>query len=118
MMKGILILLSTAAMLSCSAATVVLDNPKNMSITMKGKPGVKWNVRRSAAVPAKPNTWYRASAEIKTALKPGPGKLLFRVMQFGDKDKSLVFPVIASLQPCILDYTPNRTAGRCGSITT
>ena len=105
MMKGMLILLSAAAMLSCAAATVVLDNPKNMNVTMKGKPGVKWNVRRSAAVPAKPNTWYRASVEIRTALKPGPGKLLFRVMQFGDKDKSLVFPTIASLQPSILDYT-------------
>ena len=106
-MKKMLLLMASAMMLPCAAETVLLDNPKEMNVTMKGDPGKTWNVRMSKIVPAKPNTWYRASVEIKTVLKPGPGNLRFRVLQIGDKGKSLVYANIAVLKPSILDYAPH-----------
>ena len=106
-MKELLFALSSAALFTCTAGTVLLDHPKDMDATMKGKPDTTWHVRMSKIVPAKPNTWYRASVEIKTALKPGPGNLRFRVLHIGDKNKSLVFSNIAVLQPSMLDYAPH-----------
>lgn len=106
-MKKMLMMLAAAMMLPCAAQTVLLDNPKNMNRTMKGDPGKSWVVWRSAVVPAKPNTWYRCSAEIKTAFKPGgSGNLRFRVRQVGENDKSLVYANIADFRPTILDFLP------------
>ena len=102
-----LLMLTVALVLPCAAGTVLLDNPKNMNRTMKGDPGKSWVVWRSAVVPAKPNTWYRCSAEIKTAFKPGgSGNLRFRVRQVGENDKSLVYANIAVFRPTILDFLP------------
>ena len=83
----------------------LLDNPADMNVTMQGNSQVAWNVVKSKIVPAKPNTWYRASAEIQTALKPGAGKLHFRVRQIGKNDHSLVYSNIAELQAALLDYS-------------
>ena len=107
MMKKLLFALSSAALFTCTAGTVLLDHPKDMDATMKGIPDKTWNVRMSKIVPAKPNTWYRASVEIKTALKPGSGNLRFRVLHIGDKNKSLVFSNIAVLQPSMFDFAPH-----------
>ena len=74
-MKKMLMMLAAALVLPCAAGTILLDNPKNMNRTMKGDPGKSWVVWRSAVVPAKPNTWYRASVEIKTALKRAYGMM-------------------------------------------
>jgi len=106
-MKKLLFALSSATLFTCAAGTVLLDNPKDMNATMKGIPDKTWNVRMSKIVPAKPNTWCRASVEIKTVLKPGPGNLRFRVLQIGDKNKSLVYANIAVLKPSILDFAPH-----------
>ena len=106
-MKKMLMLFAALLMLPCAAQTVLLDNPKNMNRTMKGDPGKSWVVWRSAIVPAKPNTWYRCSAEIKTAFKPGgSGHLSFRVRQVGENGKSLVYANIANFKPTILDFLP------------
>ena len=106
-MKKLMMMLTAALVLPCAAGTVLLDNPKNMNRTMKGDPGKSWVVWRSAVVPAKPNTWYRCSAEIKTAFKPGgSGNLRFRVRQVGENDKSLVYANIADFRPTILDFLP------------
>ena len=92
--------------LSAGADTILLDNPSNMNCTLKGIPESTWVVRRSRIVPAKPNTWYRATAEIKVALNPGAGRLLFKVRQIGKNGKSLVYSDIASLKPALLTYCP------------
>ena len=105
-MKKMLLMMASAMMLPCSAETILLDNPKEMNVTMKGDPESTWVVRRSRIVPAKPNTWYRATAEIKVALNPGTGRLLFKVRQIGKNDKSLVYSDIARLKPALLNYCP------------
>ena len=92
--------------LSAGADTVLLDNPSDMNCTVKGDPASTWVVRRSRIVPAKPNTWYRATAEIKLALNPGTGRLLFKVRQIGKNGRSLVYSEIASLKPALLNYCP------------
>ena len=84
---------------------VLLDNPEDMNVTMKGDPEKAWNVLKSEIVPAKPNTWYRASTEIRTALQPGAGSLSFRVRQIGADEKSLVYADIAVLKPSLLNYS-------------
>jgi len=106
-MKKILFILAAGLLFSCPAGPVLIDNPQNMNRTMKGNPNKSWVIWRSAVVPAKPNTWYRASVEIKTAFKPGrSGNLRFRVRQVGEKDKSLVYANIANFRPTILDFLP------------
>ena len=106
-MKKMLMMLASAGLFACGAGTVLLDNPADMNLTMKGKPDVGWNVRRSNAVPAKPNTWYRVSVEIRTALKSGTGELRVRALQFDDKNRSLVFPTTTILKPAILTWAPH-----------
>ena len=41
-MKKILMLLAAAMMLPVAAQTVLLDNPKDMNVTMKGDPEKSW----------------------------------------------------------------------------
>ena len=86
-------------------STVLLDNPEDMNVTLQGKPEANWYTHVSETVPVKPNTWYRASVEIKTALKPGPGKLRFRVVQ-KNGEQNLVNNTLATLSPAILDFAP------------
>ncbi|MBO4647227.1 MAG: hypothetical protein J5806_03625 [Lentisphaeria bacterium] len=94
-----------AVLLPCAAETVLMNDPANMRVTMKGDPEKSWIVLKSDTVPAKPNTWYRATAEIRTAFKPGPGNLRFRVRQVGENDKSIVYANIAVLKPTLLNYS-------------
>ena len=105
-MKKMLMMLASAAVFACWAGTVLLDNPREMNRTLKGDPGKTWVVWRSKVVPAKPNTWYRVSVEIRTAFQPGPGNLSVRVRQIGEKGKSLIYSNIAVLKPSLLDYCP------------
>ena len=105
-MKKMLVMLASAALFACGAGTVLLDNPREMNRTLKGDPGKTWVVWRSKVVPAKPNTWYRASVEIRTAFQPGPGNLSVRVRQVGENGKSLIYSNIATLKPSRLDYCP------------
>lgn len=88
-----------------TSGTILIDCPEHMNTTVKGDPGKHWVVSCDNVVPAKPNTWYRASVEIKTACK-GNGAVLFRVLQVGKKGESLVFDNIAKLTPAFLDYNP------------
>ena len=108
-MKKILSMLVSGLLLSVSAGTVLIDNPPNMNRTMKGNPEKSWVVWRSAVIPAKPNTWYRASVEIKSAFKGDKDRTVasFRVRQVGEKDKSIVYANIARLKPTFLDYKPH-----------
>ena len=108
-MKQILFMLAAGLLFSCTAGPVLIDNPKNMNRTMKGNPNKSWVIWRSEVVPAKPNTWYRASVEIKSAFKGDKNRAaaLFRVRQVGEKGKSIVYANIARLKPTFLDYNPH-----------
>ena len=80
--------------------------------SQKGVPNHTWSAWRTQVVPAKPNTWYRVSAEIKSIMTGTPqGMLRFRVRQVKQRpanggDDSIVFSNIQVLKPGILDYTP------------
>ena len=113
MMKKLFI----AMMAVFALASVRADNSKvilNLAgpFSQKGVPTSVWSTWRTKVVPAKPNTWYRASAEIKSMMKGTPqGMLRFRVRQVKQRpanggDDSIVFSNIHVLKPSILDYTP------------
>ena len=62
---------------------------------------VNW---RSPELAAKPNTWYRASADIKMSVKDTPGQIRFRVRQVAENGKSIRYANIAVLKPITLDF--------------
>ncbi len=78
----------------------------------KGVPSSVWSAWRSKVVPAKPNTWYRVTADIKCMMTGTPqGMLRFRVRQVkqrpaGGGDDSIVFANIHVLKPAVLAYAP------------
>ena len=104
---ALLLVCLTGLMSSCGTANMVLlDNPQEMNRTMKGDPEKSRIVWKSDVLPAKPNTWYRASVEIKSAFK-GDGNwsvASFRVRQIAENDESIVYADIARLKPTFLDY--------------
>lgn len=98
------------ATVRAESSNIILNLPGPHS--QKGVPTSVWSTWRSKVIPAKPNTWYRASAEIKSMMKGTPqGMLRFRVRQVKQRpakggDDSIVFSNIQILKPSILDYTP------------
>lgn len=104
-MKTIHALFAICTVLPLFGGTVLLDNPKELNLTVKGIPDKTWVVRKSREIPGKPNTWYRVTLEIKTALKPGPGVLTVRVRNIRANGKSLVYSDIARLKPAFLNYS-------------
>ncbi|MBE6372367.1 MAG: hypothetical protein E7055_09885 [Lentisphaerae bacterium] len=104
-MKTIHALFAICTVLPLFGGTILLDNPKELNLTVKGIPDKTWVVRKSREIPGKPNTWYRVTLEIKTALKPGPGVLTVRVRNIRANGKSLVYNDIARLKPAFLNYS-------------
>lgn len=104
-MKTIHALFAICTVLPLFGGTVLLDNPKELNLTVKGIPDKTWVVRKSREIPGKPNTWYRVTLEIKTALKPGPGVLTVKVRNIRANGKSLVYSDIARLKPAFLNYS-------------
>ncbi len=104
-MKTIHTFFAICTVLPLFGGTVLLDNPKELNLTVKGIPDKTWVVRKSREIAGKPNTWYRVTLEIKTALKPGPGVLTVKVRNIRANGKSLVYSDIARLKPAFLNYS-------------
>ena len=97
--SALLVLCGVAAI----AGNVLYSNPK--TITLNGKLKDRYVNWRSKEFPAEPNTWYRASAEIKCAMEPSDGRLRFRVRNVRKNGSSIVYANPATLKPVKLDYT-------------
>ena len=106
-MKKILCMISAGLLLSVTAGPVLIDNPPKMNRTMTGNPDKSWVVWTSQVYPAKPNTWYRASVEIKSAFKGEKAVASFRIRQVAANNKSIVYANIAKLKATFLDYNPH-----------
>ena len=100
-------LIFTAMLLICSnihASEVLLDKPRGMETVFHGKPERSYHNIRSKIVPAKPNTWYRLSVDIKCAFKPGKGSLKVNVRNIRKNGKSIVYSEIVKLAPAFLEF--------------
>ncbi len=95
--------------------TVATDNvklvpPKAIPYTiaavkkMTGRKEHRYVNWRSPELIAKPNTWYRASVDVKMSVKDTPGFVRFRVRQVRDNGKSIRYANIATLKPVTLDF--------------
>ena len=97
-----------SVLLALAGTVVMADNvifSRNETFTMTGKINDRYVRWRSKEFPAEPNTWYRASAEIRCAMEPSDGRLRFRVRNIAKDGKSLVYANPAILKPVKLDYT-------------
>ena len=103
MMKKLLLALMALAGVAAFANNVVFQLDKNF--TMTGKVDNRYVTKRFSEFPAEPNTWYRASAEIRCAMEPSDGRLRFRVRNVAKDGKSIVYANPAVLKPVKLDYT-------------
>ena len=95
-------------LLALAGIVVMADNvifSRNETFTMTGKINDRYVRWRSKEFPAEPNTWYRASAEIKCAMEPTEGRLRFRVRNVAKDGKSIVYANPAVLKPVKLDFT-------------
>ena len=102
-MKKLLFALLAIAGISAFANNVVFQHDQNF--TMTGKVNDRYICKRFAEFPAEPNTWYRASAEIRCAMEPSDGRLRFRVRNVRKDGSSIVYANPAVLKPVKLDYT-------------
>ena len=103
MKKFLLSLLSVPFLTLFGANTVIFEHPDTLTIT--GDINSR-NVRyRSEEFPAEPNTWYRATAEIRTMMEDSSNKMLFRVRNIKPDGKSIIYANIASLRAGKLDFT-------------
>ena len=102
-MKKFLSALLTVTAIVSFANTVVYQQDKVMTIV--GKVNDRYVCKRSKEFPAEPNTWYRASAEIRCAMEPSDGRLRFRVRNVAANGKSIVYANPAILKPVKLDFT-------------
>lgn len=103
MMKKIWLAILALAGITAFANDVVFKHEQNF--TMTGKIDNRFVNKRFAEFPAEPNTWYRASAEIRCAMEPSDGRLRFRVRNIAKDGKSIVYANPAILKPVKLDYT-------------
>ena len=103
MMKKLLFAFTALAGIAAFAGNVVFQLDKNF--TMTGKVNDRYITKRFKEFPAEPNTWYRASAEIRCAMEPSDGRLRFRVRNIAKDGKSIVYANPAILKPVKLDYT-------------
>ena len=103
MMKKIWLTILALAGITAFANDVVFKHEQNF--TMTGKIDNRFVNKRFAEFPAEPNTWYRASAEIRCAMEPSDGRLRFRVRNIAKDGKSIVYANPAILKPVKLDYT-------------
>lgn len=98
---SLLVLLSLSAVFAEN--NVIYSNPA--LLTMTGKVGDRYVRWRSKEFPAKPQTWYRATAEIRTMMEPSDGRMQFRVRNVKPDGKSIVYATVALLKPGKLDFT-------------
>ena len=102
-MKKLLLVMLAVCGLSALANEVIFSYPQTKTLT--GKPNDRYVNWRSKEFPAEPNTWYRATAEIKCAMEPSDGRLRFRVRNVKKDGKSIVYANPAVLKPVKLDFT-------------
>ena len=102
-MKKLLLVMLAVCGLSALANEVIFSYPQTKTLT--GKPNDRYVNWRSKEFPAEPNTWYRATAEIKCAMEPSEGRLRFRVRNVKKDGKSIVYANPAVLKPVKLDFT-------------
>ncbi len=102
-MKKLLLVMLALCGLSALADEVIFSYPQTKTLT--GKPNDRYVNWRSKEFPAEPNTWYRATAEIKCAMEPTDGRLRFRVRNVKKDGKSIVYANPAVLKPVKLDFT-------------
>ena len=102
-MKKFLSVMLAVCGLAALANEVIFSYPQTKTLT--GKPNDRYVTWRSKEFPAEPNTWYRASAEIKCAMEPTDGRLRFRVRNVKKDGKSIVYANPAVLKPVKLDFT-------------
>ena len=102
-MKKLLLVMLALCGLSALANEVIFSYPQTKTLT--GKPNDRYVNWRSKEFPAEPNTWYRATAEIKCAMEPTDGRLRFRVRNVKKDGKSIVYANPAVLKPVKLDFT-------------
>ena len=102
-MKKLLLLMLAACGLSVLANEVIFSHPQTKTLT--GKPNDRYVTWRSKEFAAEPDTWYRASAEIKCAMEPSDGRLRFRVRNVRKDGSSIVYANPAVLKPVKLDFT-------------
>ncbi len=102
-MKKLLLVMLAVCGLSALANEVIFSYPQTKTLT--GKPNDRFVNWRSKEFPAEPNTWYRASAEIKCAMEPSDGRLRFRVRNVRKNGSSIVYANPAVLKPVKLDFT-------------
>ena len=96
------------ALLALAGTVVMADNvifSHSETFTKIGKVNDRYVRWRSKEFAAEPNTWYRASAEIKCAMEPSDGRLRFRVRNITKDGKSIVYANPATLKPVKLDFT-------------
>ena len=102
-MKKFLFVMSALSCIAVMADNVIFNYTQTK--TMTGKPADRFVNWRSQVVPAEPNTWYRATAEIKCAMEPSDGRLRFRVRNVRADGSSIVYANPAILKPVKLDFT-------------
>lgn len=100
---NLLLLIFTSAVF-LSAGEVLLDKPRELETVFHGAPAKNYHNIRSRIVKAKPNTWYRLSVEIKTAFKPGKGRLKVSVRHIRSNGKSIVYSDVVTLEPAFLEF--------------
>ena len=102
-MKKLMFAVMALAGITAFANNVVFQHDQNF--TMTGKVNDRYVCKRFQEFPAEPNTWYRASAEIRCAMEPSDGRLRFRVRNVRKDGSSIVYANPAVLKPVKLDYT-------------
>ena len=100
-MKKLLFAILAITGITAFADNVVFKHDKNF--TMTGKINDRYVCKRFQEFPAEPNTWYRASAEIRCAMEPSDGRLRFRVRNVRKDGSSIVYANPAVLKPVKLD---------------
>ena len=102
-MKKLMFAVMALVGITAFADNVVFKHDQNF--TMTGKIDNRFVNKRFAEFPAEPETWYRASAEIRCAMEPSDGRLRFRVRNVRKDGSSIVYANPAILKPVKLDYT-------------
>ena len=103
-MKKLLLFLISISFLTAIGANAVIFEHRD-TLTIVGDVNSRYVRWRSEEFPAEPNTWYRATAEIRTMMDDSPNKTLFRVRNVKPDGKSIVYAIIADLRAGKLDFT-------------